>query len=104
MSPTSAASTGVCASALLALPTCGERLPQAPAELLAIDGQQRVRALRRATRSANGSRCCQSDGAVGQSASESPHPRRRRSESRLQFRGGGPGPLTEDRQKTETRL
>src|SRR5487761_173642 len=104
MSARSAANAGIGASAPLALPTCGAGLPQTPAEQLTIGGPQRVRAPGRATRSANGSACCQSETTVESSARQTPHARRRRSENRLQFAAGGPGPLTEDRQKTEATL
>jgi hypothetical protein len=80
------------------------RLSTNAAEQLVKLGPQRVRALGRATRSANGSACCQSDGAVESSARQSPHARRRRSENRLQLIVGGPRLLTEDRQKPGTRL
>jgi hypothetical protein len=104
MSPRSAANTGIGASASPALPTGVEGSPQTPAEHLVMDGPQRVRAPGRATRSANGSGYCQSDRAVESSARQSPHARRRLSENRRQFSAGGPRLLTEDRQKTETRL
>ena len=104
MSPRSAANTRIGAGPSPALPTRGEGLPEAPAEQLAMLGPQRVRALGRATRSANGPGCCQSDGAVESSARQSPHARRRLSENRLQLIAGGPQLLTEDRQKTEKRL
>src|SRR5487761_249709 len=99
MSPRSAANTRIGAGPSPALPTCGEGLPEAPAEQSAMLGPQRVRALGRATRSANGSGCCQSDGAAESSAMQSPHARRRQSENRLQLVAGGPQLLTEDRQK-----
>jgi hypothetical protein len=92
--------TGIGAGTSPALPTGGECWPQTPAEPLAMDGLERVRALGRAARSANESGCCQSDGPVESSARQSPHARRRPSEKRLQFVAGGPSPLTEDRQKT----
>jgi hypothetical protein len=104
MSPRFAADTGIGAASSAALPTGGEGSPEAPANQLAKLGSQRVRAHGRATRSANGSGCCPNELTVGASTSRSPHARRRRSESRLQTAAGGPGPLTEDRQKTETRL
>ena len=101
MSPRSAANTGIGTGASPALPTGGEGLPQTAAEQLAMLGPQRVRALGRAARSANGSGCRQSDAAVESSARRSPHARRRPSESRLQFIAGGQRLLTVDRQKTE---
>jgi hypothetical protein len=104
MSHRFASEAGIGADASPALPTRGDALPRAPLEQLAADGPQRVRAPERATRSANRSGCCQSEPAYESSARQSPYARRRRSNSRLQFAVGGPGPLTEDRQKTETRL
>src|ERR1700686_5064175 len=101
MSARSTANTGIGAGAPVALPTCGEGSPQKTAEQLAIGGPQRVRAPGRATRSANGSACCQSETTVESSARQTREVRRRRSENRLQFAAGGPGPLTEARQKTE---
>jgi hypothetical protein len=98
------ADAGIGADASPALPTLGEVLPRTPVEQLAMDGLQRVRAPERATRSANRSGCCQSELTGESSARQSPYARRRRSEGRLQFAAGGPGPLTEDRQKTEARL
>jgi hypothetical protein len=99
MSLRSADNTEIGADASAALPKGGEALPRTPVEQLAIDRPQRVRALGRATRSANGSGCCQSRPTVESSARQSPHARRRPSENRLQFAAGGPDPLTEDRQK-----
>ena len=104
MSPRFAADAGIGADASAALPTRGKASPRTPVEQLAMDGPQRVRALGRATRSATGSGCCHSERTCLSSARQSPHARRRRSERRQQFAAGGPGPLTEDRQKTETRL
>jgi hypothetical protein len=63
---------------------------------------QRVRAFMRVTRSATGSTCGRrawTGGAVWLT----PHGSRREPVTRL-FDAGGPDPLTEDRQKTETRL
>jgi hypothetical protein len=104
MSPRFAADTRIGAASSAALPTGGEGSSEAPAKQLAKLGSQRVRALGRATRSANGSGCSPSELTFGASTSRSPHARRRRSDSRLQIAAGGPGPLTEDRQKTGTRL
>jgi hypothetical protein len=98
MSPRSATNTGS-AGASPALPTGGEGLPQTPAEQSAMHDPQRVRALGRATRSANGSGWCQIEDAAWSSARRSQYAGRRRSEKRLQLVGGGPGLLTEDRQK-----
>jgi hypothetical protein len=103
MSPRFAADAGIGADASPALPTRGDALPRTSVEQLAADGPQRVRAPERATRSGNRSGCCQSESTCESSARQSPHARRRRSESRLQFAAGGPGPLTEDRQKAGTR-
>ena len=66
-----------------------------------MDGPQRVRAPERATRSTTGSGCCQSEPTVELSARQSPRAPRRWPENRLQLAADGPGPLTEDRQKTE---
>ena len=55
MSPRAATYAGNSAGASPASPTGGEGLPQTTAEHLAMDVPQRVRALGRATRSANGS-------------------------------------------------
>ncbi len=104
MSPRFAADAGIGADASPALPTRGEHSPRTPVEQLAMDGPQRVRAPGRATRSANTSGCCQIEETCESSARQAPHARRRRSESRLQFAAGGPGPLTEDRQKPRRRL
>jgi hypothetical protein len=104
MSPRFAADTGIGADASPALPTRGEASSRAAVEKLATDSQQRGRALGRATRSANGLGLCQRETTVESLGRQSPHARRRRSESRLQFAASGPGPLTEDRQKTETKL
>jgi hypothetical protein len=103
MSPRFAANTGIGADASAALPAGGEVLPRPPAGQLAMDRPQRVRALGRATRSANGSGCWQSEPTVKSLTRQSPHARRRAAENRLQFAAGGPGPLTEDRQKPQTR-
>ena len=99
MAARSAANTWIGADASPAMPTAGGALPRTPVEQLATDGPQRERALGRATRSANGSGLCQRETTVELSARLSPHARRRWSEHRLQFAAGGPGPLTEDRQK-----
>ena len=104
MSSRFAADAGIGADASPALPTRGEALPRTLLEQLATGGPQRVRAPGRATRSANGSACSQSEPTSESLARQSPYARRRRSEGRLQFAAGGPGPLTEDRQKTEMRL
>jgi hypothetical protein len=103
MSPRFAANTGMGADVSPALPTRGDALPRTPVEQLASDDPQRVRAPERATRSANGSGCCQSETTCESPARQSPHARRRRSESLLPFAAGGPGPLTEDRQKPSGR-
>ena len=104
MSPRCAANTGIGAGNAPALPTGGGCSPQTSAEQLAMDGPERVRALGRATRSANESGCCQSNGADESSARQSPDARRRRPENRLHLAAGGPGLLTEDRQKPGIRL
>jgi hypothetical protein len=104
MSPRFAADTGIGADASPALPTRAEASPRAAVEKLVSDGPQRVRALGRATRSANGAGLGQRETTVESSARQSSLARRRRSESRLQIAAGGPGPLTEDRQKTGMRL
>jgi hypothetical protein len=96
-----AINTGIGAGASPALPTGGDGLPQTPAEHLARLGIQRVRALGRATCSANVPGSYRSDGAVESSARHSPHARRRLAENRLQLSAGGPRFLTEDRQKPE---
>jgi hypothetical protein len=94
-----AANTRVGAGALPALYAGGEASTRTPATQLATDGPQRVRALGRATRSANGSGWCQIEDAAWSSARRSQYAGRRRSEKRLQLVGGGPSLLTEDRQK-----
>jgi hypothetical protein len=103
MSSSFAADAGIVADASPALPTRDEALLRTPVEQLAMDGPPRVRAPERATRSANGSVCSHRERTVESSARKSPGGRRRRSEKRLQFAPGGPGPLTEDRQKPECR-
>jgi hypothetical protein len=104
MSPRFAVNTGIGADSSPTMPTGGGASPCTPVEHLTMDGLPRVRAPGRATRSANGSGGRQRETTVGSPARRSPNARRRRSENRLQFAPGGPGPLTEDRQKTETRL
>ncbi len=99
MSGCSAANTGIGAGSSPVLRAGGEALPRVAAEQLTTDRPPRVRAPGRATRSANGSRRCQIGITVGSSARQLPHAQRRRSENWLQFAAGGPGPLTEDRQK-----
>ena len=98
-----AANTWIGAGASLALRAGGEASTRTPATQLAMDDPQRVRALGRASRSANGSGWCQIEDAGWSSARRSPSAPRCRSEKRLQFVGGGPGPLTEDRQKPSER-
>src|SRR5258708_18200578 len=82
-------------------PTGGRASPRAPAEQLAMNNLQRVRALERATRCANGSGYCPVERQSG-----------RRRGNRLtcggsgrrtpgQIAADGPGPLTEERQKPE---
>jgi hypothetical protein len=104
MSPRFAADAGIGADASPTLPTRGEVLHRTPVEHLATEGRPRVRAPERATRSANSSGCCQSESTGESSARLLPHARRRRSERRLPFAAGGPGPLTEDRQKPRVTL
>lgn len=65
MSRSCAANTGIGAGPSSALPAGGEGLPRTLAEQLASYGPQRVRALGRATRSEDGSECCQSDPTFG---------------------------------------
>jgi len=82
---------------------CGEASRRAPAERTTTDGPERVRAFRRATRSAMGSgwsRCPKSSASLARHAS---HAGTRPRQAWQRLHGGGPGPLTEDRQKTETR-
>jgi hypothetical protein len=104
MSPRFATDAAIDADTSPALPTRGDALPRTPVEQLASDDPLRVRAAERAARSANGPGCCQCKPRGESSARQSPHARRRRSESRLQFAPGGPGPLTEDRQKPQSQL
>jgi hypothetical protein len=104
MSLTADTDSGIRAASRAVSLTCSDASPRSPDERSAIAGPQRVRALGRATRSANGCGGCQSAGTVGLSARQSLNAGRRRSGARLRFDAGGPGPLTEDRQKTETRL
>ncbi len=81
----------------------GRRSPTRPPVVrYATCSLQRVRAFMRVTRSAIGSTCCGSVEASG-SARLTPRGGRRRPVGLLSD-VGGPGPLTEDRQKTETRL
>ena len=99
MTARSAANTWIGAGALSALYAGGEASTRTPATQLAMDDPQRVRALGRATRSASRSGWCQIEDAAWSAARRSQYAGRRRSEKRLQLVGGGPGPLTEDRQK-----
>jgi hypothetical protein len=104
MSPKFPGDAGIGTDASAAMSRGGGGSPRTRVEQLAADGPQRVRALERATRSANGSGCRSTEPTGESLARQSPYARRRRSEGRLQFAAGGPGPLTEDRQKTETKL
>jgi hypothetical protein len=77
----------------------GEVATRPPVVRYAAGNLQRVRAFMRVTRSANGSTCCRSVKAGG-SASRPPNGGRRERVA-LWSDAGGPGPLTEDRKKTE---
>jgi hypothetical protein len=80
----------------------GEAATQPLAVRSAVGRLQRVRAFMRVTRRATGPTCgrwVRTGGAVWLT----PHGSRREPVTLL-FDAGGPGPLTEDRQKTETRL
>ncbi len=80
----------------------GEAAPRLPVVRSAPGGLQRVRAFMRVTQRATGSTCGRSVWTVG-AVRLTPHGSRREPVTLL-FDAGGPGPLTEDRQKTEMRL
>jgi hypothetical protein len=101
MTFTAGTDSGIGDGARAATPTGGEAATRLPVGRYATGGRQRVRAFMRVTRSAMGSTCCRSVEAGG-SARLTPHGGRRRPVG-LWSDAGGPGPLTEDRQKPHCR-
>jgi hypothetical protein len=99
---TSGTDTWIGGGARAATWTGGEAATRPLAVRYATVHLQRVRAFMRVTRSAKGSACCPGTGAGGSASLTQPG---RRCEPVAQLSdAGGPSPLTEDRQKTETRL
>jgi hypothetical protein len=92
-----------CACASAAMAACGGASLRPAAERTATYGPERVRAIRRATRSAMGSeQTCTRLGAL--LATRTPHDSRPALASTLELASGGPSLLTEDRQKPDGRL
>ncbi len=85
-----------------AMPECGEASRRAPAERTATYDHERVRAIRRATRSATWS-ASRHAASNASSARRVPHGGRRLTEAQRSPDSGGPSPLTEDRQKPRRR-
>ena len=95
--------TNGCACVSGSMLACGEASRIAPATRMATHEFERVRAFRRATRSVidSGNSCARWSAVV---ARLTPHRGGRSLTPRMQVDGRGPRLLTEDRQKTETRL
>lgn len=102
MASTMGTETGIGDGTRAVSPAGEDAATRTPAVRCAAGCLQRVRAFMRVTRSANGLLDCRRVKA-GCSAWRTPH-RGRRGSVRLSSDAGGPGPLTEDRQKTETKL
>src|SRR5712692_6629876 len=102
MTLTAGTDRGIGDGARAATPTGGKGATRPPVVRYATGRLHRVRACMRVTRRAKGSTCYGSVEAGG-SAWPTPHGGRREPVGPCSD-AGGPGPLTEDRQKTETRL
>jgi len=92
-----------CARVLVAIAMSGGASRGAPADHAATQVLERVRAFRRATRSAIDTACRWARSSVS-AARQQPLRGRRAPAAWLHLEIGGPSPLTEDRQKTEAGL